>query len=334
MSNDHSALGFLRFQDGVGWLGSIGFQRITATTTDPEVLRKILGDAGSNLLPPIRPVEMDLAALRFDSFLVARLSTRSLTMEWARMRPRSSRRFLILFVISGAVAVTTGLPRTVVENDGVLLLPPGRDRVLIDFMVPSEVVVFTFDRDEVGGLGDGTFSRDPLSMSSPVLRSACTYICGLVDNRAAEDEGNVSVLRELTRSMARALVQESSGTAEAADDEFDRILLVIKRNAHAPSFGPDQVSDALGMSRRSLERIFSAHGRTVAQTLREARVEIALRLLREEPPHSMEDVAERSGFGSVDSLRRACLRHLGRTPREIRDAGGLVEAVPSQQRAS
>ncbi|MFG6278510.1 helix-turn-helix domain-containing protein [Microbacterium sp. 5K110] len=204
---------------------------------------------------------------------------------------------------------------------------------MTEFLVPSEVVVFTFDRDEVGGLSEGPLSPEPMSMTSPVLRSACTFMCGLVDSRTADDEGNVSVLRELTRGMARALVQEASGVAEQADDEFDRIILILKRNAHAPSFGPDQVSEVLGMSRRSLERIFSAHGRTFAQTLREVRVEAALQLLREEPPHSLEEVAERSGFGSVDSLRRACLRHLGKTPRDIRDAGGLIES-PSQSRAS
>lgn len=333
MKNDHSALGSLRFHDGVGWLGSIGFQRITARTTDVEVLRKVFSDAGASLLPPIRPVDMDLAALRFDSFLVARFTTRSLAMEWTRARPRSSRRFLALFVMSGAVAVTTDVPRTVVENNGVFVVRPGSDRIVTEFLVPSEVVVFTFDRDEVGGLSEDPLSPEPMSMTSPVLRSACTFMCGLVDSRTADDEGNVSVLRELTRGMARALVQEASGVAEQADDEFDRIILILKRNAHAPNFGPDQVSEVLGMSRRSLERIFSAHGRTVAQTLREVRVEAALQLLREEPPHSLEEVAERSGFGSVDSLRRACLRHLGKTPRDIRDAGGLIES-PSQSRAS
>jgi transcriptional regulator GlxA family with amidase domain len=72
------------------------------------------------------------------------------------------------------------------------------------------------------------------------------------------------------------------------------------------------------MSVRNFGRRFTADvGTTPARYVRHLRVEAARRLLQSSA-HDLRHVASAAGFGSVDSMRRAFVGVLGRSPRKVR----------------
>jgi transcriptional regulator GlxA family with amidase domain len=80
----------------------------------------------------------------------------------------------------------------------------------------------------------------------------------------------------------------------------------------------DSVARRAGMSRRNLCRAFHRHtGMTPSKFVEAARVDAAQRWLAQSD-HSLDDVAQRCGFGSAETLRRTFRRCLGVTPSDYR----------------
>ena len=72
------------------------------------------------------------------------------------------------------------------------------------------------------------------------------------------------------------------------------------------------------MSVRNFSRVFTADvGTTPAKYVLHLRVEAARRMLAL-PRKDLRHVAKAVGFGSVDAMRRAFVRVLGKSPREAR----------------
>jgi transcriptional regulator GlxA family with amidase domain len=81
----------------------------------------------------------------------------------------------------------------------------------------------------------------------------------------------------------------------------------------------DRLAARVGMSPRNFARVFRDEiGCTPASYVEEVRVEAARRLL-ETTADSIEQVAEASGFGRVETLRRAFARRVGASPADYRD---------------
>jgi transcriptional regulator GlxA family with amidase domain len=74
------------------------------------------------------------------------------------------------------------------------------------------------------------------------------------------------------------------------------------------------------MSVRNFGRVFAADvGTTPAKYVLHLRVEAARRLLQSSP-QDLARIARTVGFSSVDGLRRAFVRVLGKSPRDLRGA--------------
>ena len=80
------------------------------------------------------------------------------------------------------------------------------------------------------------------------------------------------------------------------------------------------LADRVSMSVRNFGRVFTADvGTTPARYVLHLRVEAARRLLQSSS-HDLRHIAPVAGFGSVDGMRRAFVRVLGKPPRELRPA--------------
>jgi transcriptional regulator GlxA family with amidase domain len=78
------------------------------------------------------------------------------------------------------------------------------------------------------------------------------------------------------------------------------------------------MADRAGVSTRHLTRLFADElGRTPARFVEQVRLEFAQQQL-ESTTDPLDVVARRSGFGSVETLRRAFARGLGVTPSDFR----------------
>jgi transcriptional regulator GlxA family with amidase domain len=135
--------------------------------------------------------------------------------------------------------------------------------------------------------------------------------------------------REVAAQVARDLVvflrrpggqsQFSAGLAaqaEASDRMSDLIAWMVEhpeRELSVPA-----LAKRMAMSERNFSRVFAREaGLTPAKFVERARVDRA-RVYLEDSDWALKQLAERSGFGSIDGLQRAFKRLLGVTPAEYR----------------
>ena len=143
----------------------------------------------------------------------------------------------------------------------------------------------------------------------------------------AEDCGSavaVEAARELVLFLRRPAGQtQLSVTLAAQAGEMQPIqeLQVWIADNLGRDLSTAALADRVSMSVRNFGRRFTADvGTTPARYVLHLRVEAARRLLQSS--HDLRHVARAAGFGSVDGMRRAFVRVLGKSPRELRAANG------------
>ena len=133
---------------------------------------------------------------------------------------------------------------------------------------------------------------------------------------------------EVAKSVARKLViyhrrgggQSQFSTLLELAPKSDRIrtaLTYARNNLHKPLTVP-QLADAAHLSPRQFSRAFhSETGQSPAKAIENLRVETA-RNLMEQSRHSIDVVAQQTGFSDRDHMRRAFLRAFGQPPQVLR----------------
>jgi transcriptional regulator GlxA family with amidase domain len=133
---------------------------------------------------------------------------------------------------------------------------------------------------------------------------------------------------ETARMVARKMViyhRRSGGQSqfstllelEPKSDRIQRVLDYARRNLQN-ALSVDELADAAALSPRQFSRAFRAEtGQSPAKAVEHLRVEAA-RVLIEQGRHSMDGIADETGFGDRERMRRAFLRTLGQSPQTIR----------------
>ena len=133
---------------------------------------------------------------------------------------------------------------------------------------------------------------------------------------------------ELARSVARKLVvyhRRAGGQSqfsalqelEPKSDRIQKALDYAHRNLRR-TLSVEELADAAGLSPRQFSRAFKAEtGQSPAKAVETLRVEAA-RLQMEQGRHSMDVIADETGFADRERMRRAFLRILGQPPQAVR----------------
>jgi len=80
----------------------------------------------------------------------------------------------------------------------------------------------------------------------------------------------------------------------------------------------EELAEAAQLSPRQFSRSFHAEtGQSPAKAVENLRVEAA-RLMLEQGRHSMDEIADETGFADRERMRRAFLRTLGQPPQTVR----------------
>jgi transcriptional regulator GlxA family with amidase domain len=153
--------------------------------------------------------------------------------------------------------------------------------------------------------------------------AGCTACIDLALAMVEKDAG-----KDLARLVARDLVmyhRRAGGQTqhsallelEPKSDRIQRALDYARRNLHTP-LTVEQLAEAAHLSPRQFSRAFhSETGQPPAKAIENLRIETA-RLMVEQSRHSIDTIAQETGFGNRDRLRRAFVRRFGQAPREIR----------------
>jgi transcriptional regulator GlxA family with amidase domain len=169
--------------------------------------------------------------------------------------------------------------------------------------------------------GDSVFVKDGSLWSSAGVTAGIDMALAMVE----EDHD-----RRLALKVAQSLVvflkrpggqSQFSATlsAQIADKDatFDTLHSWVSDNPKA-DLRVDRLAERMGMSSRTFARIYTSRiGITPAKAIERIRLELARRLL-ERQEIALAEIAERTGFGDNERMRRAFVRCLGVTPTEYR----------------
>jgi len=176
--------------------------------------------------------------------------------------------------------------------------------------VPEEVAILGVDDDSlVCALSRPSLSSISLNFDAAGWRAAELLDRMMAGQRVTAEKILVEPIRVVTRVSTDALAVESPEVAAA--------IHFIRQNAHRLITVAD-VAEACAMSRRSLERRFSASlGKTIQGYIKHSRVTLIQQMLHE-TSMSIPEIARRLGYSNADHIARLFRRFTGQTLRDFR----------------
>lgn len=187
--------------------------------------------------------------------------------------------------------------------------------------VPDEVAVVGVDNDEMMcELSTPPLSSVALDMVKAGYESARLLDALMGGQRVAERVVWVVPTHVVHRRSSDVIVQEDKAIGGA--------LRYIREHARHP-LCVSEVAEAVGISRRALERRFlAALGRTILDEITRCHLARARQLLVETDLHCYQIAAE-SGFGSLKSFNRAFSKKEKSTPLRFRQHSTVASSVHS-----
>lgn len=151
-----------------------------------------------------------------------------------------------------------------------------------------------------------------------------------ISNFAAEGIGQtlMELLVLAVEADERAL---TSGRSSVQRGHIGRIEKFIRQNLGDPQLSPERIAGACNISVRYLHALFQGSGSSVAQRIRELRLESCRAQICE--PHRRESLGEisyRWGFGDQAQFSRHFKTRFGMTPREMRTEAQRKAAKSNQ----
>lgn len=332
-----TTLGHLdHLDDDRGWEDLPAYQRFDYTfrSGDSEGVEGFRRTTGVEILDYMRPANTEISALRFDSIFTIRVQSHPFVATWGRSRRSARRRFLFLFVTKGDLELALGdETASRVAAGQVAVLPPGPGSLKLQARVDCDFIAFSFDRSEVGELRLQEGLVVARITESAVFKSALAFLRGAVQSPRVASMHEAQVFRGLTRDVARALTRgwHDDGATQGIVADARR---VIDAGSSSAAFSVGTIARELSLSRRSIERAFAEQGTSASDEIRERRAANANTLLTKHPELSIQEVAEASGFGSREGLRRALRRYYDATPAGIRGGGGSGEETETSAAGS
>jgi AraC-like DNA-binding protein len=127
------------------------------------------------------------------------------------------------------------------------------------------------------------------------------------------------VLRTLVTSTVMSLAVAGCSGWDLRKQRLAALRHIAARFAD-PELSSASVADHLGLSRRSLQRLFEDEDRTVAQRIQEVRTQHAVARLKDRrfSQVSLGEIATLAGFGSTVAMRRAVQDLTNLTPTDLR----------------
>ena len=144
-------------------------------------------------------------------------------------------------------------------------------------------------------------------------------------------------IEQLILEMSGAILLDRLGTDSNRHSPHrvlrERAVAVIARECGDPALSPSLVAREVQSSLRQLQLVFAEAENSVAGEIRRQRAHLARSYLVDSrfDSLSIEQIAQRSGFHSPMSLRRALDEGYGTTPRALRARAHTADAEPARR---
>ncbi|WP_313811414.1 AraC family transcriptional regulator [Glutamicibacter sp.] len=160
--------------------------------------------------------------------------------------------------------------------------------------------------------------------ASVLERAMYNFACTLLEEKDEVSAVELYAFEQLLLEMGGASILDrvGGGWAQGAPHSvmLDRAKAIIAQQCADPTLSPATVAFEVQSSLRQLQSIFSEAGTTIAAEIRSRRAYEAYSLLRDARYDVLttDQVAERSGFGTTMSMRRALVEIYGLSPKQAR----------------
>ena len=196
------------------------------------------------------------------------------------------------------------------------VLYPGGDHTHVALRIPRELLERSFvtlsDLTAVavsGRSGMGAAVGPLLTGLPAALPAICAAAAGRLVSQAID--------------LVAAVFLENARHHAGRESRLVSAERFIQASLHDDSLGPAAVADAINVSVGHLHRLFRNTGRTVRQSIMEARIERCAVDLRDtaRADRTIAEIAYRNGFKDAGHFTRAFVRHYGVTPSGWRRTG-------------
>ncbi len=248
----------------------------------------------------------------------------------ARFGRKSADRFMVAMTLEGGLGLQY-------DNDGAMLMTPGSGLAMIDchrglqattrgrhvqayLSLPRHVVVAAAGGNPIAG--DETVRALKGGMA-PFLAS---HLRLLHDRGRHLSPRDMQEALRVAGDLALHCIGEAAGASRkecpATRALYTAARHYLQRHLGDADLTASSLAAALGCSRAHLYRVFAAHGTTIADVLRDARLRRAGELIEALPARAIEQVAFAVGYKSPAAFSRAFRGRYGLSPRDWRQARG------------
>jgi AraC-like DNA-binding protein len=235
-----------------------------------------------------------------------------------------TRTLRLIVVLDGEVSLRQGdVTATLRRRDGALVI--GWQPVTYETHGPTKIVTLDVPATHRSLIAVPEHAPYVVGTADTALLPAlAAFLCDLL--RHGGEPHAPAVRAQVTDTIDMLVTGVLASLATADDNEWERrsarqrAIRYITAHYADPELSPTTLANHLGMSKRSLQRLFEGEDMGVAQWIQAKRVEQALARLGD-PRYlgtSLDDIALLSGFGNALTLRRAVQAATGSTPSELR----------------
>jgi len=282
-----------------------------------NLLCKVCGSFGVDARLP----ERDKVRGAVESRLVSRFETVTVSLNAHRVvrdrkmiRSDPGEHLFLIFQKEGKSAI--------IQEDRASELATG-DFFIADASVPSEFVYggsqssqvsFHLPREEmVARLGKACVGGREICRHDPLVPALTSVFTRLIEAEA----GSAALGEALVNILCAYFHAQAHGSESASNHLYRRAVDRLEARARDASFGIDTLAADLGVSRRTLQRVFSEHGDGFTSRLQAVRLDRARsRLLGGET--NILTVAYDSGFNDLSHFYRLFRDRFGVAPGQVR----------------
>lgn len=189
----------------------------------------------------------------------------------------------------------------------------------ITIKIPSDRLLGIVEKPE-------RYCAKPFPSDDPVTHAVSNVIVAMRDafDSAPEAEWDSAFGDVLMSAIAR-LFPEDGGASEATvrDESLRRkAIAFIENHLGDPELTSGAVATKLGVSARTVQRLFSQQGSTPGQYIIDRRIAKAGEKLRSDPEARITDLAYALGFNDLSHFTRIFRKKFGQSPTRFRDQRG------------
>lgn len=227
--------------------------------------------------------------------------------------------FFTVFQLRGSSLMEQGDRQAVLSAGDVTLIDASRTSSFT-FQQNSRQISLLMPRgylEQSARASDVQFARR-LDAQNSVVRLSRQLVLGCMQDSqmsAAESEAILSAVATLLRP---ALVDRQVGK-DSDSRSFNRTLAFIDSHIQSPQLRPEWIATELGVSVRSLYRMFARQGLVVAQYIKHRRLDLCAQALRSAPERQkLATIGDDWGFSDHSHFSTAFKNRFGISPSEYR----------------